>query len=372
MISISVAGVQIENWTEYEIESSILQVGSFSLKRPFDAAAFRLCTPDAAVTIQIDGIAVITGFIDDRSKVTDRGMNEMEIAGRSRLGRMVQESAPYIGYDGLDLFEIAKRLADPWFLKITPSNARNRTVMRGRGRKVSSGAEPLVVKVRKKTWQVEPGQARMKILEQLASEAGYLVWDAGDGNELVIGKPNRTQDVQWLVANAAPGSNLASTATKLTIKESTADRFSLIMAVGSAAGDSINYGASTISKRGVVRNGPGIDGTGVDFDHPKRLILSERTIADISEADEIARREMARRDFGKLTASATLRYHGQVTSGTTPTIFTYDTLARVIDEELDPPLDDVFFVHTVKYRAGRTDGESTELVMVPRNTEIVK
>lgn len=371
-VSIVIGGTEIPRWTEYEIEALMTTpANGFRMTRPFGAQAYRVCVPDAKIRVRIDGVTVLDGFIDSRHKSTDGSRNEMTIQGRSRAARMVQESAPTVGFDGLDLLAIAKRLADPWFTTIATSNARNRNVQRGRGRKAVAATEPLVLKARRKTWQVEPGQSRWKILNDLCSEAGYMLWPSGDGKELIIGQPNYAQAVQWLVANPAPGSTVDQTAVRLDFDESVADRFSMIVALGAAAGDSVNYGSNVTSHRGVAKNGPGIDGTGLDFTYPKRLILSEHSAADLEEADAIAAREMARRDFSKLQVTATVRSHGQIVGGTTPTIFTYDTLARVIDEEQDLPFDQVMYVYGCTYRSRRETGEQTELKLVPKGTVFV-
>jgi len=65
-ISIVIGKSQIDEWTEYEIESSMVSpADSFTLTRPFDAAAYRLCELDSRVRIRIDGVPVLDGFIDE-------------------------------------------------------------------------------------------------------------------------------------------------------------------------------------------------------------------------------------------------------------------------------------------------------------------
>lgn len=369
-VSISVAGQRIDGWNEYEIESSLTEVvDRATLKRPFDSDAYRICTPDAEVKIKIDDTTVISGFIDDREKDTDKGTSTMSLVVRDKAGRLVNESAPTIAYDGLDLVEVTRRLASPWFTKVSTSDARNRIVRLGRkGRKAAAGDEALVVKVKKKTWQHEPGQMRMKIIQDLCNEAQYLVWSSADGEELIIGKPNYKQEVQFLIANPGSGAPVDATAIKLNFKESVADRYSLIMAIGSGRGDIANYGESTVSRRDIVKNGPGIDGTGVDFDHPKRLILAERTLLDVAEARQYAQLNMDRRDFHKQIVTATMPSHGQISAGSNPTLYAPNTVGRVIDGEQDPPVDGVFMIYQCRYSCSKEGGESTGLSLVPRGT----
>jgi hypothetical protein len=62
-------------------------------------------------------------------------------------------------------------------------------------------------------------------------------------------------------------------------------------------------------------------------------------------------------------------YHGQIISGTTRTLFALDTIARVIDEEID--LDQDFLIYSASFSASYDSGEKTVLQMVPRGTELV-
>jgi len=371
-VSIVIGGKRISGWTSYEIGSSMIEpVDHFTVERPFDAEIWRACVPDSAVKIKIDDTVILVGFVDDRTKSSGRDGSMMTINGRDKVGRLIQESAPYIAYDGLDLLTLAKRVADPWFTDVVLSDARNRYVRLGKGHKAVGGSEPLILKARKKIHQVTPGTFRWKVIEELVSEAGYLMWSSADGRELIIGKPNYSQDVQFLCVQALPGSTRSTTVETLTIRESVADRYSLIAAVGAAAGDSASYGKDTVSRRNYVRNGPGIDGTGVDFQYPKRLILTEHNLQSEEEAIAAARLEMDRRDMHRLVVTARMRSHGQISAGTTPTIFAPNTLARVVDEETDLEFNEICLIHSCRYSSGRQAGETTELTLVPKGTTLV-
>lgn len=373
-VSIVIAGQQIDGWSQYRFSSSMITpADQFNLSRPFDATIYSIVRPDQKIKVKIDDTTILVGYIDTRTKDTDRETSLITIIGRDGIGHMVQESSPFISYDGIDLVEIAKRLADPWYKSVVLSDARNRQVRRGRyAHKAAAASEPLIVKVRKKTWQVEPGQPRWKILEELASEAGYLVWASADGEELIIGKPNYLQETQFLLAHPKPGSDLKSTVTKLQIADSVADRFSLYLTVGSGQGDLVNYGKGITSNRGVARDGTNLDGTGRDFDFPKRLILSEHHLSSIDEATARATLEKNKRDFSRQKIAATVNGHGQITAGSIATIYAPDTLARVIDEETDLPYDQSCLIHTVTYISDRENGETTELQLVPKGTTIVQ
>jgi hypothetical protein len=92
-IAISVNGREIDGFLEHQIDTSLLEAAdSFSLTRPFDLDAWTLCSRDAYVRVTIDGRPRAAGFVDTRRKSAAAGT--MTIEGRSRAGRLVQESAP--------------------------------------------------------------------------------------------------------------------------------------------------------------------------------------------------------------------------------------------------------------------------------------
>lgn len=365
---------RIDGWSSYEIASSMLQpCDTFTLTRPFDADAFDACRRDAEVVVKIDDVPIITGPIDTSKDSHSRAGSTMTITGRDWVGRLVQESAPTISYDGLDFVEVVRRLADPWFTEIELSDARNRKVRLGKkGRKAAAGDEGVVIKVKKKTWQVEPGQTRWQIMNQLASEAGYMIWASVDGKALVIGQPNYKQGVQFLFTHAPSGSPLSSTVTSMEITESNADRFSLVMALGAGRGDAANYGEATTSRRDIVVDGPGAYGVGRDFLEPKRLILSERALANLDEAKQHAQREKDRRDFDRTQINVTMPGHGQnLGTGAGVALFAPNTIARVINDARRSRYDENALIYSCKY-SGSKDHETTEIEAVPSGTVFVQ
>lgn len=368
---------EIDGWIEYEITSSLIQPGdTFTLRRPFQPDTWDLLRRDSRIRVLIDGIQILDGLLDARHKRTRE--NTIEVSGRDRSGRLIQESAPSISYQGLEMTEAIKRLATPWFTKVELSDARNRKLRTGKGRKVPTGNEPIVIRSSTPgAGKVQPGQSRWSVIEEIVSQAGLLCWSTADGRELIVGRPNYQQAAQFFVRVARPGTGTETTCKDLQWSEDNGDRYSVIAVVGAGGGSAQDYGAAASSRRAMVFDnndrGPWslADGTGRDFIYPKRLLMPERNFDSNHDAQEIAEREQARRDFRRTVVTATMPMHGQFIGTGAVTIFAPNTIAAVCDEEFEPTRSEDMLIYQCSYRGSRTDGESTVIEMVPRGTEIV-
>lgn len=373
-IRVVVNGAQIDGWTGYHVESSMITMAdAFEMRRPFSADAWNLLRRDSDVTIEIDGTPILRGFIDKRKKSSKAGT--MEISGRDRSGRLVDESAPRIDYSGMTIYSAVKELISPWFSTLTLSDARNRKLRRGLGKRVASGAEPSVlINIRvPRRGAVHPGETRAQVIHEIAARSNLIAWSSADGREFFIGRPNHEQAPQYLFVHAAPNSKTKSTVKDLVIEEDDGDRFSLLMCAGVGGQSSTNYGRNVTDNRGVVFDNPfnRIDGTGRDFIHPKRLFLPERDFESYGDAARVARNEQIRRDFKRHSVSVEAPLHGQFLSSGPPTLFAPNTVARVIDEDQKPTLDDTYLVVSCSYSSEREQGETTTMHMVPTGTEII-
>lgn len=366
-VTMTIGSETIDGWTDYEILSSMIEpADGFSLSRPFDRDAWKLCVVDQRVKVAIDGTVIVDGYIDDRQTSAKNG--DLQIAGRDKSARLVQESVPNInGWDGLRLDEAVRQLAAPWFTKVTLSDARNRFVRRGKGHRASANDDDAVFRVKGKldeehAGRLDPGETRWAVIEQLCSSVGILAWSSGDGVELVIGEPNYSQAIQYLLKHAADG----STVKDMVYKESVADRFAMIEVQGTGGSVADDDQFSYIGR---ALDGPNKDGTGRDFLFPKRLVQRQQSLDDNAEAQRAADRDMRRRNFQRRTLIAQCSHHGQLVAGTIRTLFAPNTLARVQWDDLD--MDETWLPHTCRYRGARGAGETTELQLVPRGTEFV-
>lgn len=368
-VSIVIDGFEVRGWESYAITSSIVDpVDTFELAMPFDRKAWDLMRTDRPVRVMIDGICILDGFLDESPLPETEEV--LHVRGRDRVGRLVQESAPGFRYRGLKLTDLVAQLASPWFTKVTLSNARNRRVLRGRGRKAAAADEPVKLSPRKDGLAVEPGQMRWAVIEELLGQAGLLAWSAGDGKELVVGKPNYAQEVQWRFFHPAAGSSRGREGNVLSmgIGRSTADRYSRVIVVGSGRGTNANYGAAVSSRFGEARDNPSDpEGVGGDFSAPKRLVLQE-PVQSTAEAQALAERELRRRAAQGHPITVTAPLHGQLVGGAALTVFTPDTLAAVEDERTGTR--GVYLVTSCTYKSSRQGGEQTSMNLVPKGTEL--
>jgi prophage tail gpP-like protein len=374
VVTAIVEGQQIGGWSSGNIESSMVTpADSFVLRMPFSRTAWNALRIDARIAIKADGTALLDGFIDKRVRNGRAGI--LEVHGRDRVGRLVDESAPAINYSGLTELEAVRRLASPWFSpeNVGVQNAKNRRLRRGKGRRAAAGNEPVVtfnVRVPRRG-QVHPGETRWHLIHEILSRSGHIGYSSSDGREFIIGKPNQTQAPQYLFALGAPGSKLKTTVRELTITEDAGDRYSMYLCAGVGGQGDTNYGRNVVDNRGVVFDNPfnRFDGTGRDFIHPKRMFLPERAFDSFADAQQVAANEQARRDFKRHIVSVEAHTFGQDLGTDDPTLFAPDTVARVIDEELG--IDDKYVVYSCSYSFNRDNADRTTIHMVPVGTDII-
>lgn len=376
-IRIITNGAEISGWSGYHVESSMLTPSnSFELRRPFDLQAWNLLRRDSDVSIQIDKTPILRGFVGRRHRMAREGT--MIISGRSRSGRLVDEAAPSVNFSGMSILQAFQRLGRPWFSQFALSDAADRRVRVGKGKRVAGGKEPAItINIRvPKRGIVHPGQKRSEVMHEIAGRAGLIWWASSEGDSIYIGKPNHEQDPQYLFRHIKEGSTATNTVKDLEIIEDDEDRYSLIMVGGTGGATPDDYGSNVTDRRGVVydnplsKRGDGTDGTGRDFIHPKRMFMPERDFDSYADAQRVARNEQIRRDYKRHIVQVEMELHGQSLSpGSPPTLFTYNTVARVIDEEVE--IDDTYLIVDCAYSSNREQGETTTMHMVPTGTEIL-
>lgn len=380
-LRVVINGAQIGDWESYHVDSSLITMAdAFTLRRPFDAQMWNLLRRDSDVSITIDGTTILRGFIDKRRKDSKAG--QMTISGRDRSGRVVDESAPRVDYTGMSIQAAVLDLVRPWFDRVTLSDARNRLLRRGRGKRLAGGAEPVVditIRVPRRGF-VHPGMSRAQVIKEIAARASCIAYSSADGREFFIGRPNQAQPAQYEFVNAAPAIRRPGTeyVLDLIIEEDDGDRYSLIMCAGAGGQSDTNYGKNVTDNVGVVFDNPfdkrdrtTRDGTGRDFIHPKRLFMPEKDFESYGDAQRVARNEQVKRDMKRHTVTIMAPLHGQFLDAGPATLFAPGCVAHVVDEDQDPHLDDNYLLLSCSYTSQRDQGETTTMHMVPTGTEIL-
>lgn len=372
VVTMRVSGAELADWISYELVVGLQgPAATFRFQLGFTREAWDLTAPDSLVQIFIDGTPIINGFIDAAPMPEDAEV--IDVSGRCRIGRLVDDCPGAVSFEGLGIGQLAHKLVTPFFSEVIMSNARNRALVRGKGKKARSSAEPLEIATSKKVGtSIEPGQTRWATLEKLLEQAGYLAISSGDGHELVILRPNYEQEIQFHFFRPLPDGPRAAEKTVLAmgIGRDQAEAYARVVVVGSGQGTAVSYGGPVSSRTGEARNNPDrADGTGLDFRVPKTLII-QQAARSLDEADEIAEREMARRDARKGPITVKCAGHGQAIAGAFTTLFAPDLLALVEDEYTGRK--GVYLITSCIYRGGRAEAEETVMTLVPRGTELAR
>ncbi len=371
------AGLDSEQIQEFEVTSDMLELADpFNLKAPLTRELWDSTGKDALVRVFIDDSQVLEGYIDGRERGLSRAGSTLTIAGRDKGGRLVDESAPLLKYAGRTLQDFAAELVAPWFPTVAISNAKNRALIRGRGRALAAVASepPLVVDTYNEDGElvrpirkVEPGDSVASVLAFFLEKGHMLGWSSADGRQFVLGRPNYNQAPQFFFFLAAAGSPRANETNveELVYREDLQERYSEIKACGTGKGDASNYASNVLRRQA----------TAIETDtflHRKRLLLTDDDIRSVAGAQARADREMALRESSGWTLELSVKGFGQALGGdpdARPALFACDTIARFEDEELDLRGD--WLITRVVYRRSKGTGDRTNLTLVPRGTALV-
>jgi prophage tail gpP-like protein len=371
VVSILVGRTLIENWTDYSIESSMLEpADGFNMSLGGgNRKIFETVAPDAPVQVLIDDTPILTGFIDDRKFSVDRQGTKLTINGRDKGGRLTDESAPLLSFNGLGIEDLARAVVGDWFPEVSLSNATNRRLVRGKGARLAKvSKEPAIDKSKRAPKKVEPGETRWQVMAHFLEEADLLAWSSANGRQFIVGLPNYEQEPQFRFFLPKEGSDWAAEGNveSIEIDDSVGERYSMIVACGAGKGDTSNYSARVTKRRGEAKNNPNDpNGVGVDFTARKCLLVSDDDVRDEKLATTRALREMAERDSGGRRISVTVKGHAQSRDGKTPALYCFDTVAVVEVEELGILIPTL--ITGVSFEHSR-DGERATIEMVPKGT----
>ena len=283
VVEVVIDGRAIGGWSEYSVRTSMLDpADSFTLSRlPFDRDAWDLCQTDRPIRITINGVVVLTGFIDSR-KFRREGRRAASPAA-TKVGRLVQVGAPD-PFDGLRLQAVIARVASPWFEAVALSNTRNRRVVRGRGPQAAAADQVFVdvkagTRLRAGADAVggDPGPRRPG---RRAGGPPATVPSSSSASPTTSSRPSTR------LRHYAPGAGKTSTVgtSRSRSRPPTATRGSSCSAP--ARGTDANYGRPVTSRSGEVKDNPATaDGEGLSFSAPKRLIIADHAVKSRQDAE---------------------------------------------------------------------------------------
>lgn len=394
----------IENWNSYDVTSSMLEAADgFSLSLgPVDPVGlgaharalalgeeefgetWDLLKPDAEVSILLDDVQIMNGFVDERTGSSSRNGDTMQISGRDKCGRLLDESMELIDFKALTMEGLALKIIAPWLQKVDFSNAKNRALLMGLGRGAKGGRvfrDPSIVRGTPRVYRkVEPGETRWGVLAYFMHENDLLAWGAADGHTLIIGEPNYHQEPSYRFFHARAGSSREhlGNCSSFSVRDSVADRYSQIFAMGASVGRpgaAYSQGAYDpviaaqrvlVKHRGFAADGLGPLGIGRDFQHGKVLIVPDDAIKNDKQAETRAIREMAERDANAHEITLTVYDHAQRIAGArAPTLYACDTIATVESEVFG--IRGSYLITSVRFRRSREEC-TTEIRLVPSGT----
>jgi prophage tail gpP-like protein len=376
-IKINCNGKTVPIPQDYDIGLDMMRVANrFAVTVPvLDYELLRILTVDSAIDVLVDDSRVLSGFIDEAPLSASKGSGiVMNVSGRDLMGRVVDESAPLIGFAGMGLLDLAKKVCDPWVKTVTTKNATNRRLIAGAGAKLGKVTkEPPIETGEGTDRRTSPGEPRWGVLQDFLREAGQTAWLYGDGSALCIGQPNYEQAPTFSFFLAGTGSRRQAEAnvSDWEMTHSVAERFARYVVLGTSKATEKTYGKALRSHSEAL-DGPNPDGTGKEFQHPKTMIIVDDDVDNPKQGAHRARMEMARRLHGGWGHQFTVQGHGQFLAGArVATRYGCDLMARF---DSDVPLETIpgypgklWMVSAVNLR-GSKSGQTTRVTLIPKGS----
>lgn len=360
-VDVRVGSKVIENWTSYDISLDMLQpADAFSLSiGPASQEAYELVAPDTEVQILVDGVVVLTGYVDDRDGVAEPGSGSVvTITGRDKGGRLVDETLDLVRFGGIGIKELAEAVARPWFPSVTLSNATNRRLVRGGKTLAKVSAEPAILNTKGAPRKVEPGQKRWEVLAQFLERAELMAWSSADGKQLIVGLPNYRQEPQYVFVRSRQRQD-ESNCLSVSIKDSVGERYSEITVVGMARSDDPLEESQEryIACKATAYALPGT------FQRDKKLVIAADDIEDGKACQARADYEMSIRESGGHRVELTVAGHGQrYRANEPPALYAPDTMCVFEDDEFG--VRGAYLLTGVRFTKSRSQGTTSRIQLV--------
>lgn len=325
VVSVRVNGRIFEDWNSAQVTRSMTAAAasfavaaSWWLPRPGEPLFAR---PGDALTVEIGGVPVITGYIDAIDSTTEPEKAGVRISGRSKAGDLVDCDAIVKSQQlrGLDLLAIARTLCKPFGIGVAVDPG------------ISVGKKFDLV-------EIEQGETVDAVLVRLARERGLLKWSTSDGG-VVFGRGSRGRAAVALVQRLGPMGEPVAGNNVLTVtgKFSMSGRFSQVIVKGQSKWDLDAPALKSAQPRGRATD------AGVARYRPK--VINAENAATSSDMQKRAEWEVARRLGAATQVTASVDGWRQTPDGD---LWDVGLTARVVSDMLN--IDADMLVTAVSFR----------------------
>lgn len=352
--------------SDYAMSIDILTAAdAFSLRFPFRVDLWDAATNDNQIQFIVDGATYVHGIIE-RRQYSLAPAESITINARDIVGRLVDESAPLLSYDGLGIVDLIRKCLPPpvggLAVDVVTSNTTNRKLISrsGRGRDVDP---PIFTPQRVQDRKVNAGESVWHVISHFLEEAKLLLFATGDGSKLVVAPVNRLQVPIYQFIYDGPGAP-NNNVLGVEYDENVTDCYSMITAMGRPRDDEGHRSKSSWRSATWYDNPKNtVDGTGKRFRRRKQLIVTDDGATDMRARAE---REAAERDVD--TQAITVYASGHAQEGPRRAYYAPDTLAFVSLGRIN--VRGIWYCTAIRLTQSDADGQRTELSLVPRDTDI--
>jgi prophage tail gpP-like protein len=348
-----VGDTKLGGWTSVKVTKGMdCLCGTFNLalsaKYNGRGQAYKFDT-NSKCTVSLDGVRIITGYVDDVAINYGTDSHDLSISGRDLTGDLVDCShvpkANSEAFNGLDLVDIASILCDPFGIDVSAE--------------VDVGKPFPTVKINE-------GESVFSLIDRLAKARQVLPVSNGDGS-LVFTRAG--------AGRSAGTIELGGNATSGDTQQSNMERFSLYMVKGQSTTDQVPQEAdqaavpehpSKMSEEEYqARQDAQIRAHGKAEDSAikryRPLVVVADTAANPEKMQAIANYQAMVRAGRSRQSSYTVSGWGPQTGG----LWEFNTLVRVVDGYLG--LDDYLLIQSVEYTQDESGTTSKVVLVDPRS-----
>lgn len=231
IVTLVIAGQQLEGWTSVSVRKALDDMaGSFELtlaNREKTGGPIRRIEPGAACTVEIDGVTLITGYVDQVEPSVSKDEASISVSGRDKAGDLVDCAATGKPnqWRNAPLKTIVSDLVRPFGVPVDLRGEQGAPIAR---------------------FAIEQGETVQQTIERLLRLRALTAWSSRDGT-LIIGNP---------AASAAALGRIVEGVhpAELSVVHDAAERFSDYIVKGQASGDDHASGAAVAQLKGEAKD----------------------------------------------------------------------------------------------------------------------